>query len=64
MLWLDSMVLYFTTAVTVFVFAPTGKGIPNCHLEYAVTWFLLAATWLMMTGIALWRMKRRTAEES
>ena len=38
----------------------TSRGIPNDHLEYAMTWFLLAATWIVMTGFALWRMKRRT----
>lgn len=38
----------------------TAEGIPNDHLEYAITWFLLAATWVVMTGFALWRIKRRT----
>ena len=38
----------------------TSEGIPNRHLEYVVTWFLFAATWIVMTGFALWRMKRRT----
>ncbi len=37
----------------------TAEGIPNDHLEYAITWFLLAATWVVMTGFALWRIKRR-----
>jgi surfeit locus 1 family protein len=36
------------------------EAIPNRHLEYAVTWFLLAATWVVMTGFALWRIRRRT----
>ena len=40
----------------------TSAGIPNDHLEYAVTWFLMAATWVVMTVFALWRMKRRTRE--
>lgn len=30
-------------------------GIPNDHLNYAMTWFSLAAIWLAMTGILLWR---------
>lgn len=37
----------------------TTEGIPNRHLEYAVTWFLFAATWVGMTGFALWRIRRR-----
>lgn len=28
-------------------------GIPNDHLQYAVTWFGLAAVWLVMTGFFL-----------
>ncbi|UWQ05426.1 SURF1 family protein [Aliiroseovarius crassostreae] len=39
----------------------TAAGIPNRHLEYVGTWFLLAITWSVMTGFALWRMKRRNA---
>ncbi|MBV1903294.1 MAG: SURF1 family protein [Marinosulfonomonas sp.] len=35
--------------------------IPNDHLQYAITWFLLAIVWLGMTGFLLWRIKRRTA---
>jgi surfeit locus 1 family protein len=40
----------------------TTDAIPNDHLEYAVTWFLLAATWVVMTGFALWRIRRRQHE--
>lgn len=29
--------------------------IPNDHLSYAITWFSLAAIWLVMTGYYLWR---------
>ncbi len=36
------------------------EGIPNDHLEYAVTWFGLAAVWLGMTLWLLWRIRRRT----
>lgn len=39
---------------------PVGVNIPNDHLEYAVTWFSLAAIWAVMTGYLLWRIKRRT----
>ncbi len=40
--------------------APVGtEGIPNDHLQYAITWFLLAAVWLGMTAYLLWRIKRR-----
>lgn len=35
--------------------------IPNDHLGYAVTWFSLAAGWLGMTALFLWRIRRRTA---
>jgi len=41
----------------------TSTGIPNDHLEYAITWFLLAATWVVMTGFSLWRIKRRSPED-
>ncbi len=50
---------------------PTGDGItpmpvdtstiPNNHWQYAVTWFLLAAVWLGMTGLLLWRIRQRGA---
>jgi len=30
-------------------------GIPNDHLQYALTWFSLAAIWIMMTALFLWR---------
>ena len=35
--------------------------IPNDHLEYAITWFSLAAIWVAMTGGFLWR-SRATAK--
>lgn len=31
------------------------SGIPNDHLQYAVTWFGLALVWLVMTVYFLWR---------
>ncbi len=35
------------------------EGVRNKHFEYAMTWFLFALTWVMMTGFALWRIRRR-----
>ena len=37
-------------------------GIPNDHLEYAITWFSLAAIWMGMTGYWVWRNRARTDE--
>lgn len=47
----------------------TGNGVeafpvnttsfPNDHLEYAITWFLLAGVWFVMTLYLLWRIKRQ-----
>lgn len=33
-------------------------GIPNDHLGYAITWFSLAAIWLAMTGILVYRIRK------
>lgn len=35
-------------------------GIPNDHLQYAITWFSLALVWAGMTGFLLWRIRHRT----
>ena len=35
------------------------KSIPNDHLNYAITWFLLATVWLGMTALLVWRIRRR-----
>lgn len=41
---------------------PVGtEGIPNDHLQYAITWFSLAAVWLGMTVFLLWRIKRQAS---
>jgi len=34
-------------------------GIPNDHLNYAITWFSLAIVWLGMTAYLVWRITRR-----
>lgn len=34
-------------------------GIPNKHLEYAVTWYGLALVWVLMTGLMIWRQTRK-----
>lgn len=31
------------------------RGIPNDHLQYAITWFSLALIWVAMTASFLWR---------
>jgi len=36
------------------------SGIPNDHINYAITWFSLAAVWLGMTAYLLWRIRQRT----
>ena len=41
---------------------PVGtEGIPNNHLQYAMTWFSLAAIWTGMTVLTLWRIRRGTS---
>lgn len=37
----------------------TTENIPNDHLNYAITWFLLALVWLGMTVFLLWRIRQR-----
>lgn len=39
----------------------TTAGFRNDHMQYAVTWFSLAAAWLGMTVYLLWRIRTRTA---
>lgn len=38
----------------------TIEGIPNNHLSYAVQWFLIAATWAVMTLALIWRIRQRS----
>lgn len=35
------------------------EGIPNNHLSYAIQWFLIAATWAVMTLALIWRIRQR-----
>lgn len=39
-----------------------SAAIPNDHLEYAITWFSLAAIWAVMTGYFIWRQARPTKD--
>ncbi|MDA4844815.1 SURF1 family protein [Hoeflea poritis] len=69
----DAMGLDETSLVPFFVDAATTNGataagpvggvtrvsLPNNHLQYAITWFGLAAALLAVTGIYLWRLLRR-----
>lgn len=41
-------------------FPVNSSGIPNDHLNYAITWFLFATVWFGMTLYLLWRIKRKT----
>lgn len=41
---------------------PVGtEGIPNDHLGYAITWFMLAIGWALMTGLLIYRTTRKDA---
>ena len=56
-----------TEALLIVARADTGDGIiprpvdsstiPNDHWGYAITWFLLAATWAVMTVALIWRIR-------
>ena len=37
----------------------TSDGVPNNHLEYAITWFSLAVVWAGMTAFLVWRIRWR-----
>ena len=38
-----------------------SRDVKNDHLGYAITWFLLAAVWAVMTSALVWRIRRNTA---
>ncbi|WP_170426683.1 SURF1 family protein [Ruegeria arenilitoris] len=39
-------------------------GIPNDHLQYAITWFGLALVWAAMTGYFLWRSRAHSESDA
>lgn len=39
--------------------AITISGVPNDHLNYAITWFSLAIVWAGMTAFLMWRIRRQ-----
>ncbi|SNR51199.1 SURF1 family protein [Puniceibacterium sediminis] len=40
-----------------------ASGIPNDHLQYAITWFALALVWLIMTTGYIWRQQNPKRDE-
>lgn len=40
-----------------------SAGIPNDHLQYAITWFSLAAIWVVMTAVFVLRPNRNSARK-
>ncbi|WP_375260948.1 SURF1 family protein [Palleronia sp.] len=42
----------------------TETNIPNDHLQYAITWFSIAALWAGMTVLLGWRMAGRTGRKA
>ncbi len=37
-----------------------ASGVPNNHLQYALTWFSLALVWIGMTAYLVWRIRQKT----
>ncbi|MGI3163265.1 SURF1 family protein [Pseudooceanicola sp. 200-1SW] len=47
------------------VAAPVSTaGIPNDHLEYAITWLSLAAVWLVMSAYLIYRIRKQSRGET
>ncbi len=40
---------------------PVNINLPNNHLQYAITWGLMAVVWLAMTGLYVLRLRGKTA---
>ncbi len=70
---IDALAAHLGTEPTLVILATTSEtdppvtplpidisGIPNDHLEYAITWYSLALIWAGMTVYLLWRIRRRT----
>jgi surfeit locus 1 family protein len=68
---LPAMAKHFNSAPVLVVLRKLPKGesaispwpvntedISNTHLQYAITWFLMAIGWFGMTGYWLWRIRR------
>ena len=56
-----ALVILRTTSEAAPVAIPTPLDtahVPDNHLNYAITWFSLAAIWAVMTTVLLWRMRR------
>jgi len=39
---------------------PVGINLPNNHMQYVITWSLLAICWLAMTGYLIYRIRAKT----
>ena len=42
----------------------SSSGIPNDHLQYAITWYSLATVWAGMSGLFLFGTRRRKSSET
>lgn len=57
----DVQLLDLVTPLQSYPFQPLpldSSGIKNDHLNYAITWFLLALVWVIMTGYLIYRIRQ------
>lgn len=40
------------------------SAVPDNHRNYAITWYLLALSWAVMTGVFVWRIRQRNRAEA